>query len=388
MSEYRLLVLDDEAAVCDLIRSVGEQTGYEVVTTNTSEEFKDSFAKFTPTFIMLDLRLGETDVDGIEVLRNLAAQQCNCPIVIVSNYDEKILSTAIRLGKSQGLRMLNSLSKPIEKKEISSVLEQAKLNVTIPTAEQLVRALEDEHFVLHYQPKVYMKTGKIAALEALIRWQSPNQPLILPDMFIPLAEQKNLINPLTRWIMKEAFKQAAIWQSKGINLGISINLSAKALDDLYLPDEMAQKAREWNLNPEVITLEITETTVMSQPTIAMDVLSRLRLKGFSLSLDDFGTSYSSLVELYHMPFNEMEIDKSFVMNLGEDKDAEIIVKAIIDLGHTFGLTLVAEGVETQAAWDLLLKMGCDIAQGYYISKPMNVEEIENIISKNDSQLIH
>lgn len=387
MSEYRLLVLDDEAAVCDLIRTVGEQTGYEVITTNTSQEFKDSFAEFTPTFIMLDLRLGETDVDGIEVLRNLAAQQCSCPIVIVSNYDEKILSTAIRLGKTQGLRMLTSLTKPIEPKEISSVLEQAKFNVTIPTAEQLVRALEDEHFVLHYQPKVYMKTGKIAALEALIRWQSPNQPLILPDMFIPLAEQKNLINPLTRWIVKEAFKQAAIWHSKGINLGISINLSAKALDDLYLPDEMAQKAREWNLNPEVITLEITETTVMSQPTIAMDVLSRLRLKGFALSLDDFGTGYSSLIELYHMPFNEMKIDKSFVMNLGEDKDAEVIVKAIIDLGHTFGLTLIAEGVETQVAWDLLLKMNCDIAQGFYISKPMSVEEVENIIKQKNYQLI-
>ena len=200
--------------------------------------------------------------------------------------------------------------------------------------------------------------------------------MIFPDAFISLAEQTGLIEPLTDWMLKEGMQQCATWQKQGLNTQLSLNLSAKILNNLLLPDKIVSLAKENSINPETIILEVTETSIMNQPTVVMDILTRLRIKGFFLSIDDFGTGYSSLTQLHKMPFNELKIDKSFVTDMDEDVESKIITKALVELGHNLGLTMVAEGIQTKKTWDMLIDMGCDIAQGYFISPPLNVEDFE------------
>jgi sensor c-di-GMP phosphodiesterase-like protein len=227
--------------------------------------------------------------------------------------------------------------------------------------------------ILHYQPKVNMKTQEIVGCEALIRWRLNDNSTIYPDSFIGVAEQTNLIKPMTQWVIRECFRQLRQWIDSKMGMGVAINLSANLLTNLSLPDDIMAVAEEFRISPSMITFEVTETAVMTQPKLAMEILTRLRVKGFNLSIDDFGTGYSSLVELYRMPFNELKIDKSFIIELDTNVEAQVIARSIIELAHNLGLNIVAEGIENNASQEILAKMGCDQGQGYFFGKPMSSE---------------
>ncbi|MGA7615605.1 MAG: EAL domain-containing protein [Thermoanaerobaculia bacterium] len=237
-------------------------------------------------------------------------------------------------------------------------------------ATELRRAIEQSELVLHYQPKVRMKTGVATRAEVLVRWQHPQRGMIYPDQFIPVAEKMRLIRPVTWWVMNAALRQCREWRDKGLPMNVAVNLSPESLQDPSLPDMVVGLVERWNLEPESLKIEITESSLMADPPRAQAVLSLLKTFGVSLSLDDFGTGFSSLTTLRQIPFDEIKIDKSFVMGMEESESDAAIVRATIDLAHNLGRQVVAEGVETREAWMRLLDWGCDMAQGYYLSRPV------------------
>ncbi|MEQ6340773.1 MAG: EAL domain-containing protein [Gammaproteobacteria bacterium] len=237
-------------------------------------------------------------------------------------------------------------------------------------------AIDNGDLILFYQPKVNLATGKVVGVEALVRWRHPRHGLMFPDSFIPLAEQIGLINPLTYWVVGEALRQCRIWNEKGIMLSVAVNLSARNLLDIQLPFHIDALFSGACKQANRLVLEITETAVMADTARALAALASLREMGVKLSIDDFGTGYSSLSYLKQLPVHELKIDKSFVLGMAVDDNDAVIVRSTIDLAHNIGLAVVAEGVEDKATYDLLTRLGCDVAQGYYISRPIPAEELE------------
>jgi diguanylate cyclase (GGDEF)-like protein len=242
---------------------------------------------------------------------------------------------------------------------------------------ELRRAIEKGELVLHYQPKADLKTGRVVAAEALVRWDHPRHGMMGPDKFVPLAERTGMMRPLTLFVLNAALRQCREWHAVGQPIGVAVNLSARNLLDLRFPDEVQRLLTTWQVAPGWLELEITESAVMADPHRAMHVLARLSEMGIGVSLDDFGTGYSSLVYLKRLPVNEVKIDKSFITHMTDEENDAVIVESTIDLARSLGLRVVAEGVETEEVWRLLGQLGCDMAQGYYLSKPMSAIDLTN-----------
>ena len=240
---------------------------------------------------------------------------------------------------------------------------------------ELRRAMDQQELVMYYQPKVDIASGRITGAEALIRWVHPQRGMIPPDDFIPLLEKTGLIKPVTLWTFRSSIAECARLNRMGIRLNIAVNLSARLLQDQQLPDEVTALLEEHRVPPEQITLEVTESAIMAEPARTLDVIRRLDAVGVRLCIDDFGTGYSSLTYLQKLPVDELKIDKSFVMSMETELNDMTIVQTIIALSHSFGLKVTAEGVETARAWELLKSRGCDIAQGYLMSRPIPVDDL-------------
>jgi len=242
-------------------------------------------------------------------------------------------------------------------------------------------ALEQNHFQLYVQPKVSVISNEVVAVEALVRWFHPDKGMIFPDQFIPFAEQTGFIRQLTRWVMNAAAACCQQWQHAGINIKISVNISTRDLLDQELPEKFAEILQKHQVQPQCFCLEITESAIMDDPIRAHITLDKLHAMGMELSIDDFGTGYSSLAYLKRLPVDELKIDKSFVLKMEQDIDDTKIVKSTIDLGHNMGLRVVAEGIENAEVLALLKDLGCDQAQGYFISKPMPAENMPAWLEK-------
>ncbi|MFN2614832.1 MAG: putative bifunctional diguanylate cyclase/phosphodiesterase, partial [Actinomycetota bacterium] len=235
---------------------------------------------------------------------------------------------------------------------------------------ELRLALERGELSLHYQPKVDLHSGRVSGVEALLRWRHPTHGPQLPEEFIPVAEQTGLIHPLTRWVIRRALEQCAEWEREGFTLGIAVNLSARNLTDPTLPDDIETILAEVGVPPSRLTLEITETAIMTDTARAHALLGRLSGLGIRLSVDDFGAGYTSLLYLKRLPLNEMKIDRSFVMSMASNPDDAAIVTYVVGLGTTLGLTVVAGGVEDAGALAEVQRLGADIAQGFGIARPL------------------
>lgn len=250
---------------------------------------------------------------------------------------------------------------------------------------ELRHAIDQHQLLLHFQPKLDIKSGSITGVEALVRWQHPRFGLIPPDNFILTAEQTGLIGPLTRWVLREALIKCQSATITCEKMKVSVNLSARSLNDPHLPQMISEILDETGANPNQLMLEVTESAIVLEPKRAIENLAALRNIGTWISIDDFGTGYTSLSSIKRMPVNELKIDKSFVTNMITDAEDAMIVRTIIDFGHNFGLTVVAEGVETREVYNALADLGCDIIQGYLISRPLPFEQLkiwlENFVSK-------
>jgi len=247
---------------------------------------------------------------------------------------------------------------------------------------ELRQAINDKTLALYYQPKVNIKTGGVTSVEALARWPHPTEGMISPVDFIPMVEQSGLIRPFTLWVLEQAIEQSRRWTELGIDLTVAVNLSTRNLLDPGLADSIMKLLESHQVTPDRLTLEITETAVMSRPEQALKILTRLHAMGLKLSIDDFGTGYSSLAYLKRLPVAELKIDYSFVSGIIDDESDAVIVRSTIDLAHNLGLTVVAEGVEDKEILDLLSILRCDIGQGYYFSRPIPSEELEHWLNSS------
>jgi diguanylate cyclase (GGDEF)-like protein len=240
---------------------------------------------------------------------------------------------------------------------------------------ELREGVNDGQLRVFYQPKCDAATGVLVGMEALVRWQHPTRGLVYPDDFIPIAENTGLIGSLTLEVLNQSLRFARLLRDAGTPLGVAVNISVRCLTDLELPRQVAGLLGRWGVPPESLTLEVTETTIMIDPTRTMTVLGLLRDLGVSLSIDDFGTGYSSLAYLKRLEANELKIDRSFVFTMTSNSNDAVIVRSTIELGHNLGLRLVAEGVEDAETWTMLKALGCDVIQGYHLSKPLPESEV-------------
>ena len=241
---------------------------------------------------------------------------------------------------------------------------------------ELRHAIENDHLILHYQPKVNFSSGNVGHVEALVRWRHAQRGLVPPDEFISLAEQTGLIRPLFLWVLNEALRQCALWQQDGIYLHIAVNLSMRNLQDPHLPETIQQLLSRWRLAATWLEIEITESALAADPEQALQILTRLSEMGVRIAIDDFGTGYSSLSYLKRLPIDEIKIDKSFILGMANDENDATIVRSTIDLGHNLGLKVVAEGIEDQTTWNLLTTWKCDFAQGYFLSRPLPAPDLK------------
>jgi diguanylate cyclase (GGDEF)-like protein len=250
---------------------------------------------------------------------------------------------------------------------------------------ELRRAIDRGELLLHYQPKANLRTGEILGVEALVRWQHPERGMIPPDEFIPAAQKTGVIGPLTMFVLDEALRQCRTWSLQGLELCVAVNLSTRNLLDLHLPEAVAELLARWEVPARLLELEITESTILADPVRAMQILSRLDEMGVRLSIDDFGTGYSSLAYLKRLPVDELKIDKSFILGMDESENDEVIVRSTIDLGRNLGLRVVAEGVESPQAWSRLAQLGCNVAQGYFLSRPVPAEDLTQWLADRASR---
>ncbi len=398
MTTNRLLILDDEPLAGRFISNIAEAAGFTSMITTTSNQFFEELESWAPTHIVLDLMMPDTD--GVEVLGKLARKNCRASIIIASAVGNRILDAANRTGKELGLSMSGVIPKPFPcarlrqllllKNELVGEPSRSRNGVNLAkdvsriTADVFNRALDNEEIELVYQPKINCRNERLAGFEALARWNCPERGMLSPDRFIPIAETNGLMGKMTRQVIE----QAVSWFSEFLEdiqksnstysqrahliqeLTLSINLSAQSLDDPELFEFVVDQCHRKSIEPRRIVFELTETSAMEDPLASLNILTRLRIQGFQLSIDDFGSGYSSMTQLVRLPFSEIKLDQSFVMAALWSAEARSVIRAIIELGHSLGLVATGEGVEDRNTFQYLRETGCDLAQGHFFSRPV------------------
>jgi EAL domain-containing protein (putative c-di-GMP-specific phosphodiesterase class I) len=373
MGANRLLIVDDQQSVA-VMAMIAAGCGYEVEVALDPVKFLDRVSEWQPSHILLDLHMPV--VDGIQILRALSTRRIATKIIISSGVDAKVVESARRLGLERGLDVAATLLKPFRAGELRRILEQVRSDDNWLTESVLQEAIENHAVTVAYQPKIELATGRVAGYEALARWRHPRHGLVPPEKFVPVGESSGLIEGLTERVLDQALAQLGQW-GEAVPGSLAINLSGRSLRDLTFADRLAERCAASGIAPERIVLELTETSTMADPVRAMDILTRLRIMGFRLSIDDFGTGFSSLAQLARLPFSELKVDKSFVLDALRSPEARTIVRSTIDLAHNLGLRAVAEGVEDGALMQLMAELGCDQAQGFHIAEPMPAEQLLN-----------
>lgn len=404
--EQRLLILDDDPMIGETIQRIAEFAGLSVRHTTSADEFFQLLERWEPSHIALDLIM--PDMDGVEVMLELAARHCRARIIVTSGVGSRVLDAAGRSAAEHGLDIVGVLSKPFSSVALRKMLlepteQQAPAQQPAPiptqasempaiTRNMLCEALEKAALYPVYQPKVDCETGQLTGFEALARWQHPTHGFIPPDLFIPLAEREGLIEELTDQIFNRALHWFAtdFFQSRhpGVRqavqagpISLALNLSARLLVDAGLTEKLGRRCDALRVDPRQIILELTETSAMDDPIASLDLLTRMRMRGFQLSIDDFGTGYSSMLQLVRLPFSEIKIDKSFVFTAMQSGESRAVIRSIVSLGQSLGLRCTAEGVEDGETLAYLRKVGCDLAQGYFIGRPMAPSAIPDWISR-------
>jgi len=384
-----IYIVDDEEQQVDLMTELVDVAGFKALGFTSGQLFiEQSVSNFD--IILLDLNMPE--IDGIEVMRMLYNRGCTPAFILISGFDERVLHSAKQFAEAKNIEVLGAYTKPIDTRNFIQVIGDIHARKKLAFDKRQYQgqglkndadkslslfefkvALNKRQFVLFYQPQVDIHSGEVKGFEALVRLQHPRYGLVFPDQFISIAEDNNLMPQLSDEIFSLAIKDYKQFQKLNIDQKISINVSAQDLD-LEMPERIAKLLSSSNIPPEALMIELTESALRTSISESLDILNRLRMKGFSLSIDDFGTGYSSLVQLYQAPFTELKIDLQFVMRMLKDKEAYAIVKICILLAKELKLVTVAEGVESQEILDELAELGCDIAQGYHIAKPLPFDE--------------
>lgn len=369
-----LVVFDDDPAVGRLVSRVATLAGYEATSVTDVETFRRVVRENRPQAIVLDLQLAHTD--GIEQLRLLAEEKYDGTLILVSGFDSRVLSTAEALGRGLGLQIAAAMTKPLKVEQLEAELARLRLAEMPLSPARLLRAVRDEELSLDFQPIVSRHPRMLKKLEALIRWDHPKLGRISPREFIGEADaDPRVLEALNEWLIDTAIDAYHLLQAFGTTIPIAVNLSAQALLDLNFPDRLEAKLRSAGVPANHFCLELKEGGAFQDYGRSMDILSRLRLKGVALSLDDFGTGHSSLRTLQQLPFGEIKIDGAFVGDITTSEDSRAIVKSMIELATNLGIATVGEGVEAEQTAVMLETMGIGALQGFLIARPMPIENV-------------
>jgi EAL domain-containing protein (putative c-di-GMP-specific phosphodiesterase class I) len=374
-----VLAIDDESAFLDIIRAVAKSAEFAATVTTDPAVFKDALSTQPPSVVLLDLQM--PGCDGVEMLHVLANAGCRAKIVLMSGFDVRVMTLACGIGRDLGLDMGQPVQKPFRPAELRQILSSLRSKTFNADAAQLQAAIENNELELFYQPLLTLSTRQTIGFEALVRWRHPKFGIVMPDRFIGIAEREGLITRLTERVLDLAAAQISTWRKLDIDTFVSVNISAANIVT-SLPDELVRLCARHDIPPRLLRLELTETAAMGSRALMLEVLTRVRLKGFQLAIDDFGTGYSSLVQLHRLPFTELKIDQSFVRDMASSEEASVIVGAIINLGRSLRLELVAEGIESEELLQRLITMGCQTGQGYLFSRPMPASEAAEWIAKH------
>lgn len=391
IDELNLLVVEDDdfqrQTLLNMLRSLGAAS---VVGAGNGKQALEIIrrADSRPVDIAFcDLNMPE--MDGMEFLRHLSQEHRNIAIIILSSLDSKLLASVGRMTNMYGIQLLGAVEKPILPSHLKEIFskydssagkrEPQPSPVKSYTLEEIHQGIRANQFVPYFQPKVDLRTGRLIGAEALARWIHPEHGVVSPYAFIPLLEQTRNIDGLTFHILKESAVACRSFHDQGHLLTISVNLSLVSLNDTALADKITRVVREAGVDPQYIVLEITESAAMTDGAHALENLARLCMNGFALSIDDYGTGYSSLQQLTRIAFSELKIDQSFVKDFFANKALRVVVESSIDMAHKLLVKSAAEGVESQQDWDALASIGCDTAQGYFIAMPMDATAFQDFM---------
>jgi EAL domain-containing protein (putative c-di-GMP-specific phosphodiesterase class I)/FixJ family two-component response regulator len=386
----RIVLLDDDPFMLKLLTHMLMQLGYTCVVACASGQEALIQVRSTDQVVdLIFLDINMPGMDGVEFIRRLVECQYGGSVILVSGENSRILESVEKLIEAHRLIALGCLQKPVKPDELARLMSTLKPNIGhcrvahssqhLYGGEQLRAAIAGGQLVNHYQPKVAMATGEVVGMESLVRWQHPEDGLIFPDRFLGLAEEEGLLTQVTTAVLTEAMKQAKAWWEAGYHLPIAVNISMDDLIALDFPDMAVALAASIGVNPQLLTLELTEGQVMRQLSTVLDVLSRLSLKRFRLSIDDFGTGHSSLAQLRDLPFDELKVDRGFVHGASTDGTREAICTASLRMAHQLQMQVVGEGIEDRDDWNFLSQLGCDVGQGYFIARPMPAAEVADWI---------
>ena len=384
-SKIKIMVLDDDTFMLKLLSKMLQKQGFTSVTVHDNgrdalSQVDDAAAR--PDLILLDLNMPE--MDGIEFVRYLVERDFDGSLILVSGEDERMLKTTEKLVRAHKIPILGYLHKPVKPDTLTALLNKWTQPAKPETSQQVKKkygvdavraAITEKQLVNYYQPKVAITNGDVIGVETLVRWLHPEDGLVTPDQFIATAEAHGLINDLTRLVLTGALEQASIWQQSGLTLRVAVNVSMDNLASLDFQDLVVELAAKYNVLPKYVVLEVTESQLMKDSRVPLEILTRLRLKRFHLSIDDFGTGHSSLAQLRDIPFDELKIDQGFVHRAWTDETLRAMYDASLALARQLDIeVVVAEGVEDQDDWNFLRRTGCDLAQGNFVSLPMPAED--------------
>lgn len=377
------VVVDDDPFLRDVVTELLHQAGVPAVRhCDNGREVVDSLDAgiAAPDLIVADLDMSV--MDGLELLRHLTERGYDGSVLLVSGASPDVLATSADLARLHGLHLLGALRKPVSLADITAALSGAQLPTPTPdpvepstystvlTPEQVRAGMASGCVDIHVQPKVTVVDRRVVGVEALLRWREPSGAVLPPAAILPGAEAGGLLNQLTMTIFALAVDWLALWRRQHHDVRISVNLSNANLTTLALPDAMSAVAQSAGVDASHVTLEITQDGLLEDLSAGMEVVGRLRLKGFGIAIDDYGMGYSSLAQLKNLPVTELKVDRSFVEGANRDDALTEILGSSTTLGRSLGLAVVAQGVETAEVLDLLTALGCDEAQGYLVARPM------------------
>jgi EAL domain-containing protein (putative c-di-GMP-specific phosphodiesterase class I)/ActR/RegA family two-component response regulator len=373
------LIIDDSAFLRMLLQNALKACGVKRIT--EASDGQEALVHLASTDESVDVIFCDLDmptVDGIQFIRALAAFERPPRLVLLSSAPERTLRAAETLARGAGIEVAGALQKPFKHKDIQTILcSLPPRKDRLPNRPQVeigVKELADGiaggEIELYYQPKVSLKTRALIGVEALARWNHPIHGMLPPVAFIPLAEKENLASALTEVVLAKAVAQCAAWRRSGLACKVAVNLSPKMLTDRTLPEKLTKIVSKAGITPEDLILEVTESGMFVDDLLSMEIVARLDLRGYSISIDDFGTGYSSIQQLQRLPFAELKIDRMFVNGAARSSVNQTVIRSSVELARKLKMSVVAEGVETAEDWSFVYAADCDIAQGYYIARPM------------------
>jgi len=373
-----MLILESEPEAKAVLLGVAERLGCDCVESN-SAGLREVLVTRRPSIAVLPVDCPETNV--LAALDVLGQQLARPLTLLVGTVSPRLLASLRRAAESRGVPIAGVYARPLDAIAVEQLFTPHLTLAPPILREELEQALAEHEFRLVYQPKLSVTDGvTIQGVEALVRWQHPRRGLLPPRHFLTAVEEFGLMTQMTDFVMTEAVRQSGLWRSRGVKLEIVVNLSTRLVQDREFPDRLAILLQENDFPPQQLVLDVTESLHVQDQNLLLDVFTRLRMLGVGLSLDNFGTGSSSLMELYRMPFSEIKVDHSLIADVPFEPEARVIVKAMVDLAHTLKLNVCAEGVETRQMLEFVRSAGFDFAQGRFLCEPVQAGEVEHIVA--------